>query len=32
MTYIVDLDAHELYTEDEKVFNDFISECQDFTL
>jgi hypothetical protein len=27
MTYIVDLDAHELHPGDEKVFNIFINEC-----
>ena len=27
MTYIVDLDASEIYPKDEKVFNTFIDEC-----
>ena len=27
MTYIVDLDAYELHMADEKVFNNFISDC-----
>ena len=32
MTYIIDLDAYELHSEDEKVFNKFFNECQGFTL
>ena len=32
MTYIVDLDAYELHPRDGKVFNNFINECQGFTL
>ena len=32
MTYIIDLDAYELHLGDEKIFNDFINECQGFTL
>ena len=27
MTYIVDLDAYELYVGDENVFNDFTNKC-----
>ena len=32
MTYIVDLDANELHPGDKKGFNNFINECQGFTL
>lgn len=32
MTCIVELDAYELHLEDEKVFNNFINECQGVTL
>ena len=32
MTYIINLDAYELLPEDGKIFNNFMNECQGFTL